>query len=95
MDILESEVIFQIVNHSDGSRTSPVKTTFGRLLDVLVDQSESLSGASEHEYLADHVLICCDNIEGEMTVSGFPLMSVNSFIRYASSLVNRKEASNG
>lgn len=82
---VHTRIMFQIINHEDGTRTPPMKTTMGRLRGWLHDRyAEGFPTTDEedrrHDYFEDFVLIVCDDSESEdtMLVSDFPLFRVKN-----------------
>lgn len=83
---LSTNIMFQILNHKNGTRTPPVTTTIGELRDFLEERERNGFDTTdqedqEHDYFEDFVLLICDDSEdGRMLVSDFPIFRLKNFL---------------
>lgn len=84
----DTNVMFQVVNHSIGTRTPAVKVPFGDLVDEFEKMASELADDEQHNYLEDLILLVSDDKEGAMLISDFPLMKIKNFIPVGRKIIN-------
>lgn len=75
------EVLFQVVNHLDGTRSPPIGSTMKSIAEKLSEALESDEDFDDrHDYLKDLVLINAEKDSDEFVTSAWPLMTISNFI---------------
>lgn len=74
-----TQVLFQLINHQDGTRTVAVQSS---MEDIAKTLSEINFENEEHDHFNDHVLILADLVDGGFAPSVFPILTIENFIAF-------------
>lgn len=71
----KTEIIFQVVNHQDGTRTPPGKGPIGEVISKIEESLDD--GSGDHDYGSDLLLVVATDLDGGMATSDIPLVKLN------------------